>query len=374
MMMLSDFARHLLHIVAESAPFLLLGFLLAGLFRALVPETLVHRLMGRNRFRSVAWASLVGVPLPLCSCSVIPAATALRQRGASRGATTSFLISTPETGVDSISITYALIDPIMTVFRPVAAFATALLTGSAVMFLADDNSESDAAVAPSSREEPGAPASASSCCAEDECGSEPAMLPESRLDSAAAGIRYAFGPLLDDLAVWLIVGFILSAVIGVLVPDGMLSAIPQGWVSSALMMLIATPVYICAAAATPVAATLILKGLDPGAALVMLLVGPATNMTTILVVLRFMGKRVLAIYLAGVAVSALAFGFVANLVYTRLGIDLSSVVSAALEESTSVPQIVSAIIFAAFLARAFVRRRSARAEVPPEPRVTAVLR
>ena len=374
MILLSDFARQLLHIVAESAPFLLLGFLLAGLFRALVPETLVHRLMGRNRFRSIVWASLVGVPLPLCSCSVIPAATALRQRGASRGATTSFLISTPETGVDSISITYALIDPIMTVFRPVAAFATALLTGSAVMFLADDNSGSGAAAAPSSPPEPGAPASTSSCCADDECGSEPATPSESRLESTAAGIRYAFGPLLDDLAVWLIVGFVLSAAIGVLVPDGMLSAIPQGWVSSSLMMLIATPVYICAAAATPVAATLILKGLDPGAALVMLLVGPATNMTTILVVLRFMGKRVLSIYLVGVAVSALAFGFVANLVYTRLGIDLSSAVSAALEESTSVPQIVSAVIVVALLGRVFVRRWSTRAEVSPQPGVSTVLR
>jgi len=372
--MLFDFAQHLLHIVGESAPFLLVGFVLAGLFRALVPEALIQRLMGRNQFRSVMWASLVGVPLPLCSCSVIPAATALRQSGASRGATTAFLISTPETGVDSISITYALIDPIMTVLRPIAAFATALVTGSGVMFLAADDSGSTAANAPSRRAEPAAPAGSSSCCAEDGCGAAPTAPTESRLAAAAAGIRYAFGPLLDDLAVWLIVGFVLSAAIGVLVPDGMLSTIPEGWVSSALMMLIATPVYICAAAATPVAATLILKGLDPGAALVMLLVGPATNMTTILVVLRFMGKQVLAIYLAGVAVSALAFGFLANLVYTRLGIDLSGTVSAALEQGPSIPQIVGAAVFAALLARAIVRRRSAPGEVPPESSAAAVLR
>ena len=122
----------MLTLVAESAPYLLIGFALAGVLKAIVPEDKVYRHLGEDRFKSVTLASLFGIPLPLCSCSVLPVATSLRRSGASKGATTSFLISTPETGLDSIGITYALLDPIMTVARPLGAFATAMFTGSVV--------------------------------------------------------------------------------------------------------------------------------------------------------------------------------------------------------------------------------------------------
>ncbi|HEX9698852.1 MAG TPA: SO_0444 family Cu/Zn efflux transporter [Acidobacteriota bacterium] len=422
-----SFFSTLWNIVAEAAPFLLLGFVAAGLFRALIPERQVFRLLGQDGFRPVLLASLIGVPLPLCSCSVIPAATALRQSGASRGATTSFLISAPETGVDSISITWALMDPIMTVTRPVAAFATALLTGAAINRLADpDAGRAAAGGAPADPARQLGPASStmadgpaargtppnapvlpangpaddccSPCCAEPEpttaadaattaaiaAPDDPRASPgtddrrsggavRDRRAAAADGIRYAFGPLLDDLAPWLALGFALAAIIAVLVPDGLLTAVPAGWISATLMMLVATPVYVCAAAATPIAAALILKGLDPGAALVLLLVGPATNVTTMLVVLRFMGKKVLAVYLAGVTASALAFGFAINALYAGLGIDLAALITLTEAGGTSVLQTIAAIVLLALLAASLWRRLSAR-RTAREAAVTPMIR
>ena len=334
----ASFFDALLHIVAESAPYLLFGFAAAGLLRALVPEERVYRLLGEDGFRSVFLASLFGVPLPLCSCSVIPAAAGLRRSGAGRAATTSFLVSTPETGVDSISITYALMDPIMTVTRPIAAFVTALATGSAVALLPSDDEP-----------EPPAAVEAEGCCNDTGCGGESTEQAPSMTESILEGLRYAFGPLLDDLAVWLVVGFVLAAGIAAAVPEGFFAGIPSGWVSSLLMVLVATPVYICASGATPIAAALVLKGLDPGAALVLLLVGPATNVTTILVVLRLMGSRVLAVYIVGVTVCALLFGMATNALYARLGIDASVVATSAEASGISPLQTVSAIVLLSIL-------------------------
>ncbi len=346
MLIASSFLNALLDVAAESAPYLFLGIAAAALLRAFVPEKRVYELLGRDSFRSVFLASAIGVPLPLCSCSVIPAATALRQSGASRGATTSFLISTPETGVDSIGITYALMDPIMTIIRPLAAFVTALVTGSAVALLPASTDASPAL-------EPGPD---DGCCNNEGCGADTDRPPTGWRESVVDGFRYAFGPLLEDLAPWLMVGFILAALLAVAVPDGMLANIPSGWVSSLLMMLIAAPLYICAAAATPIAAALVLKGLDPGAALVFLLVGPATNITTILVVSRFMGNRVLAIYLAGVTTCALLFGVAVNAIYSGLGIDASAVMATVESSSITPLQTVSVVALGALLSFHLSRR------------------
>jgi len=370
---MGSFFNQLLAIILESSPYLLFGFAGAGLFRALVPEQQVYRLLGENRFRSVLLASLIGVPLPLCSCSVIPAATALRQRGASRAATTSFLISTPETGIDSISITYALMDPIMTIVRPVAAFATALLTGSAVSVFAAGEEATSPSSDPATSTAGESPAESDSCCS-GSCDSEESA-PSGTGAKILDGLRYAFGPLLEDLAPWLIIGFVLAAAIGAVVPEGMLAEIPQGWISSLVMMLIATPVYICASASTPVAAALIAKGLDPGAALVLLLVGPATNIATILVVLRFMGARILAIYLAGVTTCALAFGFAINALYARMGVDVATTISTtAPTEEVSVIKVAAAVVLTALLAWSLRHKVLPRPPRDRETDASAVLR
>ena len=344
----------MLKLVAESAPYLLIGFALAGLLKAIVPEDKVYRHLGGNRLRSVTLASLFGIPLPLCSCSVLPVASSLRRSGASKGATTSFLISTPETGLDSIGITYALLDPIMTVARPLGAFATAVFTGSVVNFFVRRGWDDEAAVLPAEHVEDGHDHGHDHSTVFSPAGAGRRSVRKVSQDS----ISYAFGPLLDDLTNWLIIGLLVSGLIAVIVPDDFFgSVIPAGFVSSVLMLLIGTPMYICAAAATPVAATLIAKGLDPGAALVLLLVGPATNATTIAIIARLLGRRVLAVHLVGVTGSALLLGLLINFVYTYYEVDLTAIVAQVVESGLSPINLAAGALFVYLLVYSTVRMR-----------------
>ena len=348
----NEYFAVMLTLVAESAPYLLIGFALAGLLKAIIPEEKVYRHLGDNRLKSVTLASLFGIPLPLCSCSVLPVATSLRRSGASKGATTSFLISTPETGLDSIGITYALLDPIMTVARPLGAFATALFTGSVVNIFVRRSWDGDAEVSPSE-------------AVEDEHGHDhstvfsPAGVGKRSVNEVGKeSLSYAFGPLLDDLTNWLIIGLLVSGLIAVIVPDDFFgSVIPAGFVSSVLMLLIGTPMYICAAAATPVAATLIAKGLDPGAALVLLLVGPATNATTIAIIARLLGRRILVVHLIGVTGSALLLGLLINFVYTYFAVDLTAIVAQVVESGLSPVNLAAGALFVYLLVYSTVRMR-----------------
>lgn len=346
----------MLTLVAESAPYLLIGFALAGVLKAIVPEDKVYRHLGEDRFKSVTLASLFGIPLPLCSCSVLPVATSLRRSGASKGATTSFLISTPETGLDSIGITYALLDPIMTVARPLGAFATAVFTGSVVNIFVRRGWDSGSETPPAETEV---------LAHDDDHGHDHSAVytpggvgKRSLKEVARDSMSYAFGPLLDDLTVWLVIGLLVSGLIAILVPDDFFgSVIPAGFVSSILMLLIGTPMYICAAAATPVAATLIAKGLDPGAALVLLLVGPATNATTIAIIARLLGRRVLVLHLIGVTGSALLLGLLINFVYSYFAVDLSAIVAQVVESGLSPVNVAATVLFVYLLVFSTVRMR-----------------
>lgn len=292
---------------ATAGPWLLVGLALAGMVKQFLPEALVHRHLGRDDVRSVTWAALLGAPLPLCSCSVIPAAAALRKAGASKSATTSFLIATPETGVDSVGATWALMDPVMTVVRPVAAILTALVAGGSVAALV--RSGRVAAAPPAA----GAPEASCPHCA------PPARASLAR--RAWEGVRYGFGSLMADLAPWLLIGFAVAGLIAVLMPADFFGAtVPNGWPALLLMLVAGLPSYVCATASTPIAAALVAKGLDPGAALVFLLAGPATNVATMGVVKQFLGGRVLVVYLATIGVVALACGWAVNALYPALGL------------------------------------------------------
>ena len=264
-------------------------------------------------------AALLGAPLPLCSCSVVPTAIALKQAGASKGATSAFLISTPETGVDSVGITLALIDPVMAIMRPVTAILTAMGCGWVVNLSEPKSSEPavdkgipeppETCCSPS--EPDPEPAPSTTCCA-TEAESKP-----SRLRQAGA---FAYGKLMSDLAPWFVVGFALSAAITLWMPnDFFLSSWSHGLPAMLAMLVAGIPMYVCATASTPVAAALLAKGLDPGAALVFLLAGPATNAATLGVVGGFMGRRVVAVYLASIAVFSLCAGWSVNALYDALG-------------------------------------------------------
>ncbi len=348
-----DGLNAVLTLLAESAPYLLIGFVLAGMIKVVVPEHRVYRYLGGDHLTSVALASLLGIPIPLCSCSVLPVALSLRQSGASKGATTSFLISTPETGLDSIGITYALLDPVMTIARPVSAFVTALITGSLVNVIVRQGWDST-------------PDNTSFDGLHDACHEhdhDTITLPTEAAkrrpqDLGRDALAFAFGPLMDDLTPWLIIGFLVSGALVFMVPDGFFGAVvPAGWASFLLMLVLGTPVYICAAAATPVAVTLIAKGLDPGAALVLLLVGPATNATTMLVIARMLGKRIVALHLLGVTVCAVLLGAALNVVYNLLQIDLSVLVADVVHSSFTPLTIMATVLLLAVLVRSAIRIR-----------------
>ncbi len=330
-------------ILLESAPYVLLGFFAAGLLKALVPEETIVRHLGKSSTGSVLKASLFGVPLPLCSCAVIPVAIGLRKQGASRGAAAAFLVSVPETGVDSVAITWALLDPIMTVVRPVSAFITATVTGLLINLLPEE-------VVPISDAEEKVCCGSSCCSAEADAPAEQPLLRRLR-----DGQAFAFGDLLGDIGLWLLIGIVAAGVISFLVPaDFMTRYLGSELLSLLIMLAVGIPLYICASASTPIAAVLILKGLSPGAALVFLLAGPATNAATLTVVYRFFGRAATWIYLASIAVCSLVFGFMLNLFYTLLGIDILGWMKP-LDISPSSPfAVASAVLLLVLIGRNFL--------------------
>jgi hypothetical protein len=255
---------------------------------------------------------------------VLPAAVSLRKQGASNGATTAFLISTPESGVDSISITYALLDPIMTVARPVVAFVTAAVAGITENMLGSNNG--------TTRITPDLSCPVDGCCDGQNCSPEVHRHHHTFREKLAAGMRFAVKDLWEDLAGWFMIGMILAGLITVLIPPDMFSKyLGAGLPAMLIMLAVGIPLYICATASTPIAAALILKGVSPGAALVFLLAGPATNMASLTVLTGVLGKRATAIYLTSIAVCAVVFGLIVDQVYASLGISAQAVVGQASE-------------------------------------------
>jgi uncharacterized membrane protein YraQ (UPF0718 family) len=255
---------------------------------------------------------------------VLPAAVSLRKQGASNGATTAFLISTPESGVDSISITYALLDPIMTIARPVVAFVTAAVAGITENLFSSNNQ--------ASRITPDLSCPVDGCCDGQNCSPEEHRRHHSFWEKLSAGMGFAIGDLWEDLAGWFLIGIVLAGLITVLIPPDMFSQyLGAGLPAMLIMLAVGIPLYICATASTPIAAALILKGVSPGAALVFLLAGPATNMASLTVLTGTLGKRATAIYLTSIAVCAVLFGLIVDQVYVSLGISAQAVVGQASE-------------------------------------------
>jgi len=278
--------------LCEMAPYLLFGFLAAGLLSVLIPRSLVERHLGGRGFWPVAKASLFGIPLPLCSCSVIPVTASLRRHGASRGAATAFLLSTPQTGVDSIFVTLALLGPVFAIFRPLAALVSGLLGGAAT-----DLSE------PANDAEP-APPCEEACCAEGRGG------------KLTRVVSYGFVDLPRDIGAALLLGIGVAGVMAALIPDNYFAGLLGTGVGAiVVMMLVGIPVYVCATASVPVAAMLIAKGVSPGAALAFLLTGPATNAATLATVWKVMGRRTALIYLGTVVLTALGGGLLLDAIF-----------------------------------------------------------
>mgnify|MGYP001279252631 CR=1 FL=1 len=277
--------------LTDMAPYLLLGFLVAGILSVVISERAVEAHLGGRGFRQVVKACLIGVPLPLCSCSVIPVSASLYRHGAGRGPTTAFLLSTPQTGVDSIMVTYGLLGPVLTVLRPIIALITGLLGGSLVnAMVLDENAR--------------APGQTS--------GAEAQTIRESD-GPARRALHYGFLQLPAELAGPMLVGLLLAGLIGALVPADFFPAIiGTGFVALLAMMFVSVPLYVCATASVPIAAALLMKGVSPGAVLVFLIAGPATNAASLAIIWRVLGRRTTCIYLATVVVMALASGLLVD--------------------------------------------------------------
>ncbi|MDX9779668.1 MAG: permease [bacterium] len=285
---LNRYVLEIYHLLLEMSPYLLLGFLITGIMKySIRPARMKHYLGGAN-FRSVFYAALLGVPMPLCSCGVIPTGVGLYRNGASKGATQSFLISTPQTGVDSIMITYSLLGLPFAVIRPIAAFLTGIAGGLLSNRLEGEKSHQYT-----------------------NGGNEEAM--PRGWKKLAAIFKYAFVDFMSDIAKWLLIGILIAGLISVLLPDDFfLQYLSNPYLSMLVMLLVAAPLYVCATSSVPIAAALIMKGLSPGAALVFLMAGPATNAATIAVIGNTLGKKSLLIYMSTIIAGSFVAGTIIN--------------------------------------------------------------
>ena len=294
--MITDFLTQLIttfwEMLCEMAPYLLLGFFIAGLLHVFVPRSLYARHLSKPTMASVVKSALFGVPLPLCSCGVIPTAMSLRREGASRGATVSFLISTPQTGVDSIAATYSMMGLPFALLRPVVAFVTAIFGG----FVANASDRSN---------------HASATTVDLPVPTQDYNTPKSLIARILGALRYGFVDMMQDIGRWLVVGLAIAALITVIVPQDFFASL-AGYplLSMLLVLVISVPMYLCATGSIPIAVALMLKGLSPGAALVLLMAGPATNAASILMVYKVLGRATTAIYLTAIIVGSMAFGLV----------------------------------------------------------------
>lgn len=318
----------------DTAFWLLLGLLAAGLIKSFISEQTMQRWVGGRGFGAVSRAALFGAPLPLCSCGVLPAAIGLHRAGASKEATISFLISTPETSVDSVAVTYALMGPVMAVYRPLAALVNAIVTGMLTALV-----NNDPVTAPALEKE-----TASCCAAETKvsaacCDAESSAAEASccATDKASAlkpnrvvqALRYAGAELLDDIAAWMAVGIVVAGMMLTFIPPDWLAQWGQGLGAMLIMLAVGIPMYICAVASTPVAAGLLLAGVSPGAVLVFLLVGPATNIASFALVRRELGMKVTVVYLLGISVVSVVLG----LLLDQLVVSMSWQIDARLGEA-----------------------------------------
>jgi uncharacterized membrane protein YraQ (UPF0718 family) len=327
-------------LLLDSSAYVLFGILVGGLLKVFLSPSYVARHLGEGKITSVVKAALLGIPIPLCSCGVLPAAASLKKQGANNGATTAFLISTPESGVDSISISYALLDPILTVARPLSAFVTALVAGISENLIHAPGNE-----APMSAD---LSCQIDKCCTGEDCSPEEHARHHTLKEKLGAGVDFAVRDLWADLAGWFLVGILLAGLITSLVPDDMITRyLGGGLASMGFMLLLGVPLYICATASTPIAAALIMKGVSPGAALVFLLVGPATNMASLSVLLGIVGRRATVLYLVSIAVVSVGCGMALDIFYTASGISARSAMGQASEVLPFWLRLAAVVVLAA---------------------------
>ena len=356
----------------DMSVYIMLGLLFVGILHAFIKKKFILKQIGDNSIKSVIKAAIIGVPLPLCSCGVVPTAVELKKSGASNGAVASFLIATPETSVDNIFATYSLMGPIMAILRPIVAFISGIFGGTMVnTFAKNEKMNTNIVSSCCCEDEKPTTAITNKCCCEDdncdnecECGSDESIscgcenTPETKTyeeseyccfdttNSAKSScsteneennsenlpffekikkiFTYAYGTFLDDISVHFVVGIIIAAIITTFIPADLFISlgINRGILAMLLMVLIGLPMYICSTASIPIALSLMLKGLSPGTAFVFLVAGPVTNIVSILILFKTLGKKVTLVYILSIIISTVTFGLLIDLVSDRLNFSL----------------------------------------------------
>ena len=344
-------------VLTQMAPYLIFGFFVAGLLSVLISPSFIERHLGHGRFLPTLKSATFGIPLPLCSCGVIPVSASLRKHGASKGATSAFLIATPQTGVDSIMVTLSLLGPVFAVFRAVAALVSGLVGGVAVDLFGAGRGESETK----------APACEDACCT-----GEKAPNPIVRI------IAYGFWTLPKDLARSLLVGLALAGLItAVLSPEFVKPFAQDHYLPIMLgMLVVGIPLYVCATASVPIAAALVLAGVSPGAALVFLMTGPATNAATVATLWKFLGRRTTVIYILVVMTTALGSGLVLDWLFFEAGRNIAApehmheMIPSWLGATSAV--FLLGLLVAAIVVPRFIRADTSEVEATPETKELAI--
>jgi uncharacterized membrane protein YraQ (UPF0718 family) len=327
-------------LLMEMSPYLLFGFFIAGVLNLIIPREKIYTHLSGNKLGSIIKASLFGVPLPLCSCGVIPVAAYLRKEGAGKASTVSFLSSTPTTGVDSILATYSLLGPLFAIIRPIAAFFAGVLSGSLTGILEKKQNIENIK-----------PSEGNSCniCNVEEFHSH------SFFEKIKYIFHYGFIELINDAGKWILIGVIAGGIIGFLIPGDFIEQyLSNPWLAYPIMLLISIPMYICATGSIPIAAALIIKGMTPGAGLIFLIAGPATNTATLAFVSGKLGKRILFIYLFSIIITSLLFGLIVDHIWKVSGEDMN-LITGAMKMLPMWLKTISAILLSGLMIRGIVK-------------------
>jgi len=339
-MAITHFFEALWQLSLAMSPYILFGLLFAGILHELVPESIVTKHLGKESLSSVIKSTIFGIPLPVCSCGVIPLATSIKKSGASKGATLSFLISTPITGVDSILATYGIFGWIFTLYRAVTSMIIAMIAGILTNIFDTDKEEIEA-----KKPTPSSLFTTTPTSSKNFSILKPKEQEKSKKKSFSlrASLRYSFITLLSDIAKPLFWGLLLGAIITVAIPDNLAELLKDStWVSYVVVIVIAVPMYVCATASLPIAAGLMLSGVSAGAAFVFLSAGPATNTVTIGVVKKMLGTRSLIIYLGSIIIGSVLFGLGLDYIFDVSNINPASLIN--MDEEGGIVSIISSII------------------------------
>lgn len=382
MEIINTFMDNFIDMFISMSFYIVLGLLCVGVLNTYVDKEKILKHLGENKFSSVVKASVIGVPLPLCSCGVVPTAVELKKSGASNGAVTSFLISTPQTGIDSMLATYSMMGMLMAIFRPIAAFASGIIGGGIVNLLAKHDAmnleqlEVSSCCSSTHGEDScctSEPVVETSCC----CGQEPVVetsccssQPETQSSCCGTGndrksdnkffqvFKYAFGKFLDDIAVHFLVGMFIATIISTFLPVDFFVNIglDKGVLAMLAVVLVGLPMYICSTASIPIALSLVAKGLSYGSAFTFLFTGPVTNIASLLVLGKVLGKKITAMYIGAVVVCSIFFGLVLDFILETFSLEISGMLACHTDHHSPFSSLV-AVIFAVLVIRSVCNQK-----------------